>query len=165
MYIFRSDNRLKIPITLSSFKGTVEEVVLVDSGATENFINRETIKKLKLSTKKLETSVGLQNIDRTFNKSGQITHYLDLLISLGTKKNSEHFYVTDLRSDQLILGYLWLHAFNPDINWPSCKLIGALVKIETLFHGQYPTLCKALKRKWGIIPTQEKANQVDLVIR
>src|SRR6266851_1725181 len=123
------------------------------------------IKKLKLGTKKLETPVGLQNINGTFNKSGQITHYLDLLVSCRTKKNSECFYVTDLRSDQMILRYLWLCTFNPNIDWPSCKLIGPTVKIETLFHGCYPTLHKALKKKWGIIPTQEKANQVDLVVR
>jgi len=79
MYIFRSDNRLEIPITLSSFKDMVEEIELVDSGATENFIDQDTIKKLKLGTKKLETPVGLRNIDGTFNKSGQIIHYLDLL--------------------------------------------------------------------------------------
>ena len=76
-----------------------EEIALVDSSATENFINCETIKKLKLGTKKLGTPVGLRNINRTFNKSGQITHYLDLLVSHRTKKNSKHFYVTDLGSD------------------------------------------------------------------
>jgi len=99
MYIFRSDNQLEILITLSSFKGTAEEIALVDSGTTKNFIDRETIKKLKLGTKKLETPVGLQNIDGTFNKSGQITHYLNLLISCRTKKNSECFYVTNLRTN------------------------------------------------------------------
>ncbi len=93
-----------------------EEIALVDSGTTENFINQETVKKLKLGTKKLETLVGLQNIDGTFNKSEQITHYLNLLISHRTKENSKHFYVTNLRSDQLILGYPWLHTFNPNID-------------------------------------------------
>jgi len=39
MYIFRSDNRLEIPITLSLLKGMAEEIALVDSGATENFID------------------------------------------------------------------------------------------------------------------------------
>ena len=37
----------------------VEEIVLIDSGTTENFIDQETIRKLKLSTKKLETPVSL----------------------------------------------------------------------------------------------------------
>jgi len=105
-----------------------EEIMLIDSGATKNFINQETIRKLKLGTKKLKTPVGLQNINRTFNKFRQITHYLNL-ISHGAKKNTEHFYVTDLGTDHLILEYLWLHAFNPNIDWPNCKLIGPTVKI------------------------------------
>ncbi len=99
MYIFRSDNQLEIPITLSLFKGMADEIALVDSGTTENFIDQETIKKLKLGTKKLETPVGLQNIDGTFNKSGQIMHYLDLLVSHRAKKSTKHFYITDLGSD------------------------------------------------------------------
>jgi len=35
----------------------VEEVTLIDSGATENFIDQETIKKLKLGSKKLSEPV------------------------------------------------------------------------------------------------------------
>jgi hypothetical protein len=57
MYIFRSDNRLEVPIKLHSFKGMAEEVALIDSGTIENFINQETIKKLKLRTRKLEELV------------------------------------------------------------------------------------------------------------
>ncbi len=139
-----------------------EEIALVDSGTMENFIDQDTIKKLKLGTKKLETPVGLRNINGTFNKSGQITHYLDLLVSHGNKKSTERFYVTNLRSDRMILRYPWLRTFNPDINWPSCKLIGPLVKIETLFHGRNPSLRDALKKKWGIIPTRKKQTKLIL---
>jgi hypothetical protein len=57
MYIFRSDNRLEVSITLHSFKGMAEEVALIDSGATENFIDQETVKKLKLGSKKLSEPV------------------------------------------------------------------------------------------------------------
>ena len=57
MYIFRSDHRLKVPITLHSFKGMAEEVTLINSGATENFIDQETVKKLKLGSKKLSEPV------------------------------------------------------------------------------------------------------------
>jgi hypothetical protein len=34
-----------------------EEVTLIDSGITENFIDQETIKRLKLGSKKLSESV------------------------------------------------------------------------------------------------------------
>jgi hypothetical protein len=57
MYIFRNDNRLEVPIKLHSFKGIAEEVTLIDSGMMENFIDQETIKKLKLGTRKLEELV------------------------------------------------------------------------------------------------------------
>jgi hypothetical protein len=81
----------------------------------------------------------------------------------------QQFYVTNLGSDKMILGYLWLYAFNPDIDWPSCKLMGLGIKIEMLLHARNPHLREMLANKWGvlnsIIPTQEKANQVDLVVR
>jgi hypothetical protein len=70
MYIFRSDNHLKIPVSLHSFKGKADEIVLVDSGATENFIDMETMNRLKLGTRKLEEPVKLRNIDGSFNKAG-----------------------------------------------------------------------------------------------
>jgi hypothetical protein len=35
----------------------VEEVTLINSGTTENFINQETIKKLKLGSKKLSKPI------------------------------------------------------------------------------------------------------------
>jgi hypothetical protein len=69
----------------------------------------------------------------------------------------------------MILGYPWLHAFNPEIDWPNCKLIGPTIKMETLLHARNPHLREMLANKWGvlnsIIPTQEKADQVDLVVR
>ena len=86
MYIFRSDNRLEVPITLHSFKGMAEEVALVDSGATENFIDQETVKKLKLGSRKLSEPIRLRNIDGTYNQSGSVTHFIDLLVNRGGRK-------------------------------------------------------------------------------
>jgi len=53
MYIFQG-NRLDIPIKFHSFKGMAEEKALVNSGAMENFINHQTVKRLRLGTKKLK---------------------------------------------------------------------------------------------------------------
>jgi hypothetical protein len=169
MYIFRSDNRLKVLIKLHSFKGMAEEVALIDSGTTENFIDQETIKKLKLGTRKLEEPVQLRNIDGMYNQSGSVKSFIDLLISHGGRKVTQQFYITNLGSDKMILGYLWLCTFNPDIDWPSCKLIGPTIKMEMLLHARNPYLREMLANKWGIlnsiIPTQEKADQIDLVVR
>jgi hypothetical protein len=146
-----------------------EEVTLIDSGARENFIDQETIKRLKLGTRKLEEPVQLRNIDGTYNQSGSVKSFIDLLINCGGRKVTQRFYVTNLGSDKMILGYPWLHTFNPDIDWPSCKLVGPAIKMETLLHARNPRLREMLANKWGvlnsIIPTQEKADQVDLVVR
>jgi hypothetical protein len=169
MYIFRSDNRLEVPIKLHLFKGMAEEVALIDSSATENFIDQETIKKLKLGTRKLEEPVWLRNIDGTYNQSGSVKSFINLLISCGGRKVTQRFYITNLGLDKMILGYPWLRAFNPEINWPNCKLIGPTIKMETLLHARNPRLREMLANKWGvlnsIIPTQEKADQVNLVVR
>jgi len=169
MYIFRSANRLEVPITLHSFKGMAEEVALIDSGTTENFIDQETVKKLKLGSKKLSEPVRLRNIDGTYNQSGSVTHFIDLLVSRGGRKITQRFYVTNLGSDRIILGYPWLRAFNPEINWPNCKLMGPKVKMETMLHARNPRLREMLANKWGVlnstIPVQDKPDQVDLVVR
>jgi hypothetical protein len=169
MYIFRSDNRLEVPITLHSFKGMAEEVALIDSGTTENFIDQETVKKLKLGSKKLSEPIRLRNIDGTYNQSGSVTHFIDLLVSRGGRKITQQFYVTNLGSDRIILGYPWLRAFNPDIDWPNCKLVGPKVKMETMLHARNPRLREMLANKWGVlnntIPVQDKPDQVDLVVR
>ena len=63
-----------------------EEVALIDSGTTENFIDQETVKKLKLGSKKLSEPVQLRNIDRTYNQSESVMHFIDLLVNKGGRK-------------------------------------------------------------------------------
>ena len=111
MYLFK-ENRLDLLIEVHSFKGTAEEKALVNSGAMENFINYETVKHLQLGIKKLDKPILICNIDGTNNLAGHIMHYLELLIIWGNKKIPFHFYITNLGSDWLILGYPWLRDFN-----------------------------------------------------
>jgi Retroviral aspartyl protease len=151
MYIFRSDNRLEVPITLHLFKGMAEKVALVDSGTTKNFIDQETVKKLKLGSKKLSEPVWLKNIDGTYNQSGCVMHYIDLLVSQKTRKIMQQFYIINLGSDRIILGYLWLRTFNSEINWPNCKLIGPEVKLETILYARNPCHWEMLAKKWGVL--------------
>jgi hypothetical protein len=55
MYISRY-NSVKMPFELYSFKGKAEEVTLIDSGTTENFVDYKMVARLQLGTKKLEQS-------------------------------------------------------------------------------------------------------------
>jgi hypothetical protein len=56
-------------------------------------------------------------MDGTENKRGTINAYVNLEFSLGEWKFKERFYVTGLGKQRIILGFPWLHKYNPNINW------------------------------------------------
>jgi len=112
----------------------VEQTALLDSGATENFINNWAVTRLRLGLKKLAFPKPVYTIDGSMNKNGEITHYCDLLVKQGQKKLRQRFYVTNIGKDNFILGYPWFQGFNPDVDWANNQLQGPQVKIETIRH-------------------------------
>jgi len=79
-------NYVRVQFPLLHYRGQSEESALLDSGATESFIDSETVKRLRLGTKKLEFQRPVYNVDGTENKHGTITHACDLLVKQGNKK-------------------------------------------------------------------------------
>jgi hypothetical protein len=57
---------------LHSIAKRAEIVALIDSGATENFLNLSYAKWLRLPIKTLKTSWKLYNVDGTENKVGEL---------------------------------------------------------------------------------------------
>ena len=84
MYI-TNHNAIEIKVPLHSFGGKAEAKALVDSGATENFIDHRTVIKLRLGTRKLQKSRTVYNVDRTLNRDGTITHSCELFVKQGNK--------------------------------------------------------------------------------
>jgi len=62
-----------------------ETTALLDSGATENFMNLMYAKWLKLPFKRLAQERPLFNVDGSTNKSGSIKYYTDLEMQTGGK--------------------------------------------------------------------------------
>ena len=54
--------------------------ILVDSGATDNFIDPRLIIRLGLGTQDLEHPWKIWNIDGTNNQAGMLTKYVDLSV-------------------------------------------------------------------------------------
>src|SRR5712672_4817082 len=77
MYISRF-NSVIMPFDLHSAKGRKEERALVDSGATANFVDYKTVKRLGIGSKKLEQVRTVKNMARTLNVAGKITPACDL---------------------------------------------------------------------------------------
>ena len=108
---------MKIPVSFQTAYARADKQILVDSGATDNFIHPWLVRRLALGTQKLDHSRKIWNIDGTNNKAGRITEYVDLSIQMGKKQNKMRFLITDLGHEDLILGYPWLATFEPKFSW------------------------------------------------
>ena len=96
-------------------KGTAN--TLVNSGATKNFIDIRTAEQWGLPQKTLPNPRPIVNVNGTENKAGAVTTACVLDIQYQKGQQLQRFYITDLGFNQVLLGYPWLHEFNPHIDW------------------------------------------------
>jgi len=87
---------VQIKVAFSHYRGKAEETVLLDTRATENFIDHTTVVKLRLGMKKLPYPHPVFNVNGTLNRHGTITHACDLLVTKGNKRERQRFFVTNL---------------------------------------------------------------------
>ena len=102
---------MKVPVSFRMSHAMTDKKILVDSGATNNFIHPRLVKRLGLGTNPLEKPKKVWNVNGTTNKGGELTHYVDLEVKTGSEKQKMRFLITDLGDDDLILGYPWLLTF------------------------------------------------------
>jgi hypothetical protein len=96
---------LNIPVDVVTRNKTETVKALIDSGATDNFIDFRTVTKLRLGTKKLPKARQLFNVDGTHNQAGLIEESVHLYIDRGDERVETQLHVTNLGGDRLILGY------------------------------------------------------------
>ena len=113
---------MKVPISFQTLHATANKTILVDSGATDNFIHPKLLKQLGLGSQLLERPRKIWNIDGTTNKAGALTHCVDLEICTGEWQEVMKFLVTDLGGEDLILGYPWLSTFKPKFRWRDASI-------------------------------------------
>ena len=84
---------MKIPVSFRTAYARADKNILVDSGATDNFIDPRLIQRLRLGTHPLERARKIWNIDGTNNKAGMITNHVDLSIQTGQKQAKMRFLI------------------------------------------------------------------------
>jgi hypothetical protein len=62
-------------VSFRTLQSKADKSALIDSGATNNFIDGETWKRLGIGRKELARPVTVHNVDGTENRQGKITHY------------------------------------------------------------------------------------------
>jgi Retroviral aspartyl protease len=113
-----SRNLIYVPINIGSSKQTIE--TLIDSRAGGLFIDQNFAKNFEINY--LNEPVKAYNVDGTENKRGTINAYINLEFKLGDQKFNEHFYMTGLEKQRIILGFPWLHKYNPIIDWKKREI-------------------------------------------
>ena len=94
-----------------------ETSALLDSGATENFINYQYTQQLQLPVKRLTIPWKVFNVDGTTNQKGDITFYSDLEVRTEEKHVNMRFFLTELGPQRMILEYPWFAAMQLKIDW------------------------------------------------
>ena len=97
-------------------KGIVIKVLL-DSGATGMFMDRQTAARHGFKLQKLERPLVVRNVDGTNNSGGAITHQVECNVFYKGHMERMRMDVCDLGKTEVILGMPWLAAHNPEINW------------------------------------------------
>jgi hypothetical protein len=67
---------MRVPVSIRTSYFMADKKVLVDLGATDNFMHPVFAKRMGLGLQELPNPKKIFNIDNTTNKSGMITHFL-----------------------------------------------------------------------------------------
>jgi hypothetical protein len=81
---------------IHSIAKRAKAIALVDSRATENFMNLSYAKWLQLPIKQMDEPKKLLNVDGMENKSGELKYYTDLAVQTGSTHTTLQFYLSDL---------------------------------------------------------------------
>jgi hypothetical protein len=141
---------MTISVPIYTWSRKAEVTALLDSGATNNFIDTHTVSKLRLGTQELSTPRLVRNVDGTSNCAGSITHVTNFVVYHGDKKKKMPFFITNLGHDRLILGHPWFKFFNPTINWTANHLENEDLVLETMsyFRRRRPQI-NSIAQKWA----------------
>ena len=128
---------MHVPVLLCTSYSMANKRAIVDSGAMNNFIHPHFAECMGLGSRMLSQPRKIWNIDGTPNKGGLLTHYIDLDVQTKGVHKEMCFLITDLGGEDIILGYLWLATFEPQIMWGTATIeVSALpIVIRTINMG------------------------------
>ena len=117
-------NEITTYFTFLSKRGRAEEHTLLNSSTTENFMDHSMVKHLGIGTRKLPVPRRIFNVNGTENIAGWLIKCCTLRVCKGSQSHLQTFYITALGMDHAILGYPWLRAFNPQVDWEKGRILG-----------------------------------------
>ena len=90
--------------------------LLLDSGATGMFMDRQAAARHGFKLQKLKRPIAVRNVDGTNNSGEAIIHQVECNMFYKGHVKRIRMDMCDLRKMEVILGMPWLAAHNPEIN-------------------------------------------------
>uniref|UniRef100_A0A0W0FNV5 Reverse transcriptase domain-containing protein n=1 Tax=Moniliophthora roreri TaxID=221103 RepID=A0A0W0FNV5_MONRR len=115
-------NSMHIPLKYKVGTKDIETKALLDSGAGGRFISPGVAKTLGKKWIRLPEKIRVFNVDGTANKTAWITHVVELEFQIAGKGFKEHFMISGIGDEEIILGLLWLRHHNPVIDWQTGEI-------------------------------------------
>jgi len=103
---------------IDTYEGVTVKALL-DSGATEMFMDRKMVARHKFKLQKLKRPVAVRNVNGTSNSTREIMHQVEVNMYYKGHVERIRIDICDLGKTDIILGMPWLTAHNPEINWET----------------------------------------------
>ena len=108
---------IKVEIQTTDTTEVKSGPVLLDCGATGQFMDHDYVEQNRLTTQKLQRAIPVFNVDGSPNEVGSIMEIIDVILHYEGHTEHTSFTVTSLGKQDIILGFTWLQEHNPEINW------------------------------------------------
>jgi len=108
---------IMVKIQLYGGKESVTINAMIDSGATEDFIDREVYNKQGIKMIKAKNHREIYLADRKPSAMGPVTHMTRVPMDIRSHWDLATFQVANLQNHEVILGMPWLREHNPTIDW------------------------------------------------
>ena len=101
-------DNIMVKLQLHGDKETVNINAMVDSGATEDFIDKEVCKKHGIKMIKAEVERKIYLADGKLSTMGPVTHIARVPMDISNHRELATFQVANLQHHEVILGMPWL---------------------------------------------------------
>ena len=111
-----------IKVNLQGKYESVNINAMIDSGATEDFIDKRICDEHQITTKVAERPREIYLADGNLSEMGPITHMAEVPMEIGGHRELATLQVANLENPEIIRGMPWLKGHNPRIDWGEEKI-------------------------------------------
>ena len=111
-----------IKVNLHSKYESVNINGMIDSGATEDFIDKGICDKHQITTKLAERPREIYMAYGNLSEMGPITHIVEVPMEIGGHRQLAIVQMANLQNHEIFLGTMWLKGHNPKIDGEEQKI-------------------------------------------